>query len=43
LHGAVGAAIVVRDDGIATPTRDVELIRARLQEAARMHAAHEGG
>lgn len=29
--------------GIATPTRDVELIRARLQEAARLHAAHEGG
>jgi len=29
--------------GIATPMRDVELIRARLQEAARLHAAHEGG
>ncbi len=29
--------------GIATPTRDLELIRARLQEAARLHAAHEGG
>ena len=28
--------------GIATPTRDLELIRTRLQVAARLHAAHEG-
>jgi phage-related protein len=28
--------------GIATPMRDLDLIRARLQEAARLHAAHKG-
>ena len=28
--------------GIATPKRDLELIRTRLQEATRLHAEHEG-
>ncbi len=28
--------------GIATPKRDLELIRARLQEVTRLHAEHEG-
>jgi phage-related protein len=28
--------------GIATAKRDVDLIRARLREAARIHVAHEG-
>lgn len=28
--------------GIATPMRDLELIRARLQQATRLHAEHEG-
>ena len=28
--------------GIATTKRDLELIRGRLQEAARLHAEHEG-
>jgi len=28
--------------GIATPKRDMELIRARLQQATRLHAEHEG-
>ena len=28
--------------GIATPKRDLELIRARLQEATRLRAEHEG-
>jgi phage-related protein len=28
--------------GIATPKRDVELIKTRLREAARLHAAQEG-
>jgi phage-related protein len=28
--------------GIATAKRDLELIRARLQEVIRLHAEHEG-
>lgn len=28
--------------GIATPKRDLDLIRVRLQEATRLHAEHEG-
>ena len=29
-------------NGIATPKRDLELIRVRLQEARRLHAGYEG-
>ena len=40
--GDVIASVKKAKHGIATPKRDLELIRARLQEVTRLRTGHEG-